>query len=180
MDKSIEESFIVIKFEFYMIHFHGGGIFLFTIFFYILLAQWILLIKSTCYDLLSVIFCCSSLKKKLKDKMAEFQVGDQTFSLDRMFSFHCSYAISNLQFLKLYADLTGSYPSRILRGCWEACLYRFEPSCYWSMAIYLLFDLLDLSWKGVNLFESLGIVIVSNGHKSWWRGEICSILENSK
>ena len=68
------------------------------------------MIKTTKYDFLSVIFCYSSLKKKLKDKMAEFQVGDQTFLLDGMFPFHCSSAISNLQFLNMYADFTGSYP----------------------------------------------------------------------
>lgn len=104
---------------------------------YNFLSQWILLIKTTKYDFLSVIFCYSSLKKKLKDKMAEFQVGDQTFLLDGMFPFHCSYAISNLQFLKMYADFTGSYPSRILRGCWEACLYRFEPSFVTDQWLYI-------------------------------------------
>lgn len=81
---------------------------------------------------------------------------------------------------KLFADSTGNNSSRIPGDCWEACLYRFEPSLVLINGYLSAVWSATFSWEVVNLFESPGFMIFSDGHKSWWRGEVCSILKIPK
>lgn len=89
----------------------------------------VLLDQSHLYLVFCIILFCSSLKKKLKDKMAEFQV-----CLSRIFCFR--FFPQNLPFFnlifffKIFADPERSHPSRISWGCWETRLYRLELFTY--------------------------------------------------
>jgi hypothetical protein len=82
------------------------------------MAQQIFLIKSTKTCLF--FFFGSSLKKKLKDKMAEFQVVGQTYgSLDYVFLFHlflCHLKFTIKNVCRLYGKQSIKNIERSLRG----------------------------------------------------------------
>lgn len=122
------------------------------------------------------IYCYSALKKKLKDKMAEFQVGHiHTFSYKiSVLILFLSFSIIFSQFfiyLK-YVDSKRNHPSRVSGGCREASFYRFEPStCHSCVAITSETWCARFLKTLTNFLFLVRFVIISNGHKSWWRGE---------
>lgn len=125
--KSMEKSFVVIKLKFFVIHFHGVGLFLFTsfeIFSRLNRFSWSSQLRLVCF----FFFWAVPWKRSWRTRWLNFRLVVRLMVLWIMFSSSiCSYVISNSQ-LKMFADSTGNNPSRISRGHWEACLYRFELS----------------------------------------------------
>lgn len=73
-----------------------------------------------------IMFHCSALKKKFKDKMAEFQVGFMYMFQESPFS-----RFLNLKFLNMFPDPKRIHPSRVPGSGGKACLYRFSfVTCY--------------------------------------------------
>lgn len=141
--------------------------------FWIYYCYWlsVLLDLSHIYLVFCILLFCSSLKKKLKDKMAEFQVRLSRISVLDFFpkspilqlNFFSSKSLQTLRGA-IHQEYREVVERRVFTG-WSCLLIS---GCFQFYAIWML--LIYFPWCGVNIMYSMVSMIVSNGSKSWWGG----------